>query len=286
MKSPELRLRTIARTTFMEITGHMVGMLRNLWEYRHFVANSIWNDFYTRLARSKLGSAWLILQPLSQAMIYAFILSNLLSSKLPGVSGQYAYAVYLMSGLLAWNLFAEVLDRCLKIFVSNANIMKKVYFPRITLPVIAVGSALVNNMILFVVMIALFVPLGHEFSWTFLYIPLMAPIIALFAAGCGIFLGIVNVFVRDIEQAVPIVLQVLFWFTPIVYPASVIPPQYAAYLHVGPMFEMVTFYHEAIVFHNPPSLSGIVTVAVIAAVACAFSLMVFRRANADMVDVL
>lgn len=264
----------------------MLGMLRGLWSYRHFVLTSIWNDFFARFARSKLGGTWLILHPLSQVMIYAFILSNLLASRIPDVPSTYGYAVYLMSGLLAWNLFSEVVDRCTKIFVNNANIIKKMNFPRITLPVIAIGSALLNNMILFVVMIVIFGLLQHDIGFSFVSILYLAPIIALLGAGVGIILGIINVFIRDVEQVVPIVLQVLFWFTPIVYPITVIPEKYVTYLGLNPMFEMVRYYHEAIVYHRFPPIENALILAVGALVLAILAIALFRRANADMVDVL
>jgi lipopolysaccharide transport system permease protein len=261
-------------------------MLHRAWEYRFFVLTSIWNDFYMRFVRSTLGGAWLILHPLSQVMIYAFILSNLLASRIPGISGTYGYAIYLMAGLLAWNLFSEVLDRCMKVFVKNSNIIKKVSFPRITLPIIEIGSALLNNLMLLVVMVVIFLLLGHGIGWSILSVLLMAPVIALLAAGIGITLGVLNIFIRDIEQIVPIILQVLFWFTPIVYPASGIPEKYLAFLRLSPVFQMVSAYHEAIVYHRFPSLTVIAAVSALALIACAFSLFLFRRASADMVDVL
>jgi lipopolysaccharide transport system permease protein len=263
-----------------------VGILKGLWSYRFFVLTSIWNDFYARFVRSKLGGGWLILHPLSQVMIYAFILSNLLSSRIPGVEGTYGYAIYLMAGLLAWNLFSEVLDRCIKVFVNNANIIKKMNFPRITLPVIAIGSALLNNLLLFLVMIVIFFLLGHSVSWSFLAVFLMAPVIVLLAAGIGIILGVINVFVRDIEQVMPIILQILFWFTPIVYPSGGIPAVYAKYLSLSPMFKMVNYYHEAIVYHRMPPLSGVAIILLGSLIVCALAIFLFRRANADMVDVL
>lgn len=264
----------------------MLGMLRSLWTYRHFVLTSIWNDFFARFVRSKLGAAWLILHPLSQVMIYAFILSNLLASRIPDLPSTYGYAIYLMSGLLAWNLFAEVLDRCTKVFVNNANIIKKMNFPRITLPVIAIGSALLNNAILFTVMIVIFWLLGHEIAWSFLAVLYLAPIIAMLGAGVGIILGVFNVFIRDVEQVVPIVLQVLFWFTPIVYPITVIPQKYVDYLQLSPMFKMVRYYHEAIVYHRFPPIESALWLGAGALILGILAIALFRRANADMVDVL
>lgn len=264
----------------------MLGMLRSLWNYRYFVLTSIGNDFFARFVRSKLGGAWLILHPLSQVMIYAFILSNLLAGRIPDLPNTYGYAIYLMSGLLAWNLFSEVLDRCTKVFVNNANIIKKMNFPRITLPVIAIGSALLNNIILFIVMIVIFWLLGHDIRWSFLAILYLAPIVAMLGAGIGIILGVFNVFIRDVEQIVPIVLQVLFWFTPIVYPISVIPQKYVEFLQLSPMFTMVRYYHEVIVYHRVPPIDNALIIGAGALILGIMAVALFRRANADMVDVL
>lgn len=264
----------------------MQGIIRSLWLYRFFIWQSIKNDFHARFVRSKLGGLWVILQPLSQVMIYAFILSNLLSNRLPGVESTYGYAVYLMAGLLFWNLFTEIIDRCLKIFINNANTLKKVSFPRISLPVIAIGSALINNLALFVVMNVIFLILGHWVSWYLLYYVILAPLVAIFAAGIGLLLGVINVFVRDTEQVVPIVLQVLFWFTPIVYPANIVPEAYMKFLSLSPLYSLAEAYHNIILFHQAPHLTPLVIIAVFALALCAFSLVLFRKAGPDMVDVL
>jgi lipopolysaccharide transport system permease protein len=264
----------------------MQGIARSLFDYRYFIFNSIRNDFYARFVRSKLGGVWLILHPLSQVLIYAFILSNLLSSRLPGVAGTYAYAVYLMAGLLAWNLFTEIIDRCVKIFIVNGNTIKKVSFPRIALPIIAIGSALVNNLVLFVVMNVIFLVLGHPITPVIALYFVLTPLVAALAAGVGLILGVLNVFIRDIEQVVPILLQVLFWFTPIVYPVSIIPEQYIPLLQLSPIFTFVEAYHQMIVYHQVPQLGGMVFIGVLAALLCLFAFTLFRRASADMVDAL
>lgn len=264
----------------------MRSIVRSLWQYRFFIWISIKNDFQARFVRSKLGGFWVILQPLSQVLIYAFILSNLLSSRLPGVNGAYAYAVYLMAGLLCWNLFTEIIDRCLKIFVSNANTLKKVNFPRMTLPVSAIGSALINNCILFLVINAIFLLLGHWVTAYLLYYFLLAPIVAVFAAGIGLSLGVINVFVRDTEQVVPIGLQILFWFTPIVYPSNVVPEAYRSILELSPLYVLVSAYHNVILYHQKPPLMSILIIAALAGLLCVVALTLFRKANSDMVDAL
>jgi lipopolysaccharide transport system permease protein len=261
-------------------------ILRSLWDYRFFVLSSIKNDFHARFIRSKLGGFWVILQPLSQVLIYAFILSNLLSSRIQGVDGTYGYAIYLMAGLLAWNLFTDILDRCTRVFVANANLMKKVKFPRITLPIIAIGSAIVNNLILFAIINAIFVFLGHRVGLDVFYYLLVMPVVALLAAGVGMVLGVLNVFIRDIEQVVPIVLQVLFWFTPIVYPANIIPEVYTRILSLSPLYTLVEAYHSFIVFDLPLPWLKLAIIALLGLLICLLGLFLFRRASADMVDVL
>ena len=264
----------------------MLRMLRGLWLYRHFVLSSIANELRLRFVRSKLGGLWMIINPLAQVAIYALILSNVLGAKLPGIGNKYAYAIYLMAGLLAWTLFDEIINRCLNLFIQQGNLMKKMSFPRITLPSIVIGSCLLNNIFLFAAMLVVFALLGHQFSLAMLWLVPLTLIVAVFALGIGLILGVMNVFVRDIGQIVPIVLQVWFWFTPIVYPEAIIPASYRHLLGLNPIYSLVDAYHQVLVYNIAPSLGGIFTIAAIALALMLMSLFLFRRAGAEMVDVL
>lgn len=264
----------------------MLGMLRGLWQYQHFVFSSIRNEFKCRFARSKLGGMWIIINPLSQVLIYALILSNVLAAKIPGIENKYSYAIYLMAGLLAWTLFSEIINRCLNLFIEQGNLMKKMNFPRITLPSIVIGSCLLNYILLFIAMLAIFALLGHQFSFVMLWLlPLTITLVAL-ALGIGLTLGILNVFLRDLGQVVPIILQVWFWFTPIVYPENIIPENYQHLMNLNPMYPIVNAYHEILVYNNAPELYAISMISIIALAALFLSLFLFRRASSEMVDVL
>jgi lipopolysaccharide transport system permease protein len=228
----------------------------------------------------------MIIHPLAQVAIYAVILSNVLAAKLPGIENKYAYAIYLMAGILAWNLFSEIIGRCLTVFIDQGNLMKKMRFPRITLPVIVVGSCLLNNMLLLASMLAVFAILGHmpglEMFWL---VPLTLIVVAL-GVGIGLILGVLNVFVRDIGQVVPIVLQVLFWFTPIVYPLNIIPVELKGAIEANPMYPVVTAYHDVLVYSTSPQLQHIVITGAISIGLLLFGLFLFRRAAPEMVDAL
>jgi len=266
----------------------MFAILRSLLLYKHFILSSIRNELVTKFVRSKLGGLWIIINPLSQVAIYALILSNVLAAKIPGVEKTYSYAIYLMAGLLAWNLFSEIISRCLNLFIENGNLMKKISFPKITLPVIVLGSSLLNNMFLFIAMMFIFVILGHSFSLVILWLIPLTVLLATLALSLGLILGIFNVFLRDVAQIIPIVLQVWFWFTPIVYPISIIPEKYHQLLMVlNPMFSITNAYQMIIVYGKAPPLdSGLVMVSVLTLALLALSLFLFRRATEEMVDVL
>ncbi len=264
----------------------MFGMLSAAWRYRFFIFSSIKTELQTKFIRSKLGGLWMILHPLSQVLIFAFVLSAVLSAKLPGIDNQYAYAIYLMSGTLGWSLFAEIVNRCLTLFIDNGNLLKKLVFPKIALPLIVTGSALVNNTLLFVAILAIFGALGHMPGVEVFWLPvLMVANIAL-ALGLGLALGVLNVFMRDIGQVVPVIMQFLFWFTPVVYMVNIIPEEYRDWLEFNPMIPIITGYQNILLYNHAPDWAGLGVIALIAMTLLAFALFLFRKASSEMVDQL
>lgn len=264
----------------------MLGMLRSLWQYRSFIVSSIRNEFVTRFARSRLGGFWMIVHPLVQVAIYSLILSNVLSAKLPGIENKYAYAIYLMAGTLAWSLFSDVISRCLNLFIEQGNLMKKMKFPRITLPVIVVGSCVLNNLILAVAIVIVLVLLQHDLGLTKLWLLPLTLVVLMLSIGIGLILGVMNVFMRDIGQVVPILLQLTFWFTPIVYPASIIPTWAQGALNFNPMYPVVNAYHDVLVYNVAPHPLELVLITGISVLLLLIGLFMFRRASAEMVDAL
>ena len=261
-------------------------MLLSAWRFRHFILSSIHNDFRSRFTRNRLGSLWMILNPLAQVTIFAFVLSAVLSAKLPGIDNQYAYAIYLMAGTLAWSLFSEVVLRCLTLFIDNGNLLKKMAFPRICLPLIVTGTALVNNVLLLIAIIAIFALLGHLPGIDVLWLPSLYLINLALGLGLGLTLGILNVFIRDIGQVVPIIFQFLYWLTPIVYMPTIIPETYRHWLAFNPMYHVVTAYQNILVFNQYPEWSSLLTLGVVATILLGLALFLFRKASAEMVDVI
>lgn len=256
------------------------------WNYRYFVLSSIKNELRLRFVRSKLGGLWMILHPLMQVLIFALILSEVLSAKLPGSNGKFAYALYLMSGMLFWALFSDTLGRFTGLFIESGNLMRKISFPRICLPLIAGGTALVNGVLLLLAILVVFVCMGYVPSAAALWVPMLMLLTLWLAMSLGLILGTLNAFMRDIGQVIPVILQAMFWLTPIVYHLEVLPERYRDLFKLNPLYPLVTSFQNVMVFGQQPLWPELCYLSALALALSLVALMVFRRASAEMVDVL
>jgi homopolymeric O-antigen transport system permease protein len=264
----------------------MFGMLLRAWRYRHFIYSSIRNEFRSRFARSRLGGLWMVIHPLAQVVIFAFVLSAVLSSKLPGINSRFAYALYLMAGMLAWSLFSDLVLRSLTVFLENGTLLKNMMFPRICLPLIVSGTALVNNLLLFVAILGIFALLGQPLGWSTLWLPVLIVLNVMLGAGLGLLLGVFNVFIRDVGQVVPIVMQFLFWLTPVAYMPAALSGRYKDWLLLNPLTPLVNSYQNILVYGTQPRWLPLIGTAIIAIVSSILALFFFRKASPEMVDTL
>lgn len=264
----------------------MKDMARALWIYRHFVLSSIKNELLMRFIQSKLGALWMVIHPLMQVLIFATILSEVLSAKLPDIDNKYAYALYLMAGTLCWTLFAETVSKCLNLFIDNGNLMKKMAFPRICLPSIAAGSVMVNNVLLLLAILVVFAVMGHFPTARALWLPVLMLLTLSFAMSVGLLLGVLNVFMRDIGQIVPVALQALFWLTPVVYNLAILPSETRTYFQFNPLYALVTSYQNVLLYNRSPLWNELGVILAGTLVMAVVSLVMFRRASPEMVDAL
>jgi lipopolysaccharide transport system permease protein len=261
-------------------------MLKRVWAYRHFILSSIKSELKGRFARSRLGALWFILHPLAQAAVLALVLAEVLAARLPEAPSKAAYALYLMAGTAAWSLFSEIVSRCTGIFIEYSSVLRKIAFPRICLPVIVGGSALVHHALLLLAVVAVFLLFGVVPSPVISTLVIGAALIAAFAFGLGVLLGIFNVFTRDIAQVLGIVLQFWFWLTPIVYTREMLPAHLRRFIDLNPLYPMVRMYQDALVWNRVPEWPALVWPTVLALSLMVGSLVLFRRATADLVDAL
>jgi lipopolysaccharide transport system permease protein len=197
--------------------------LRAVWDFRGFIFGSVKREFQLRYRGAVLGLAWAAIQPLALILIYTLVFSRLMKGAVPGTSGALAYGIYLCAGIITWSFFAETVQRGQSIFLDHSNLLKKLPFPRITLPVIIGLFTLLNFAIAFALFLAFLLITGN-FPGTVVLaaIPLLL-VQMVFALSLGVILGVWNVFVRDAGQISGLLLQLWFWATPIVYPVTILP---------------------------------------------------------------
>ena len=261
-------------------------MFAALWGYRGFIVESVKREFQSQYTNALLGAVWTVIKPLSMIVVYTVIFSQIMRAKLPGVDTKFAYSVYLCAGVLTWGLFTEMVSRLQNIFLDQANLLKKISFPRLCLPVIVVANALVNFLIIFG-LFTLFLIFSGLFPGVvfFALIPVLM-IQVLFTIGLGVSLGVLNVFFRDIGQFFSVVLQFWFWLTPVVYPLTILPAAMQKAVHYNPMTAVIVSYQQVLVEGIWPNWVSLWPVTLAAVLLCLFGLRLFRQHAGEMVDEL
>jgi len=263
-------------------------MLRGLWAYRGFVLGSVKREFQSKYSNAMLGAVWSLLAPLAMIVVYTVIFSQVMHSRLPGgaADAPYAYSIWLCAGVLTWNLFSEIVGRAQGMFIEQANLIKKISFPRICLPLIVVLNALLNFGIIFGLFTVFLLVSGSFPGWVFLALLPVLLLQTLLAIGIGMVAGVLNVFFRDVGQFVTIAMQFWFWLTPIVYPATILPAEVRPLLAWNPMARVIAAWQDVLVKGTAPDWAGLAPVALLALLLCAFGLRLFRRRAGEMVDEL
>lgn len=270
----------------VNLKGTLVLRVLALWRYKGFVFTMVWREFWGRYLGSLLGSIWSIINPIAMIFIYTVIFSKIMQARLAGVEDTLGYGIFLCAGLLTWGFFSELLGRCPNIFIDQANLLKKVSFPRITLPVIVLFSSAVNFAIIFIIFLLFLIISGRFPGWAIIaFLPLLF-IQQAFALGLGMVLGTLNVFFRDVGQFVGIVLQFWFWLTPIVYPLSILPERVRSMIELNPMGQLVGAYQQIILHGQWPNWALFRFHAIGAFIALTVGFLVFRRLSGEIVDEL
>jgi lipopolysaccharide transport system permease protein len=264
----------------------MGNFLRAIWNYRGFILSSIKREFQAKYRNSLLGALWSILNPLAMIVVYTVIFAEIMKAKLPGVSGTFAYSIYLCAGTLSWGLFSEIVGRAQNVFIENGNLLKKISFPRLCLPAVIIGSALINFGITYGLFVGFLLISGNFPGIYFIALLPLVLILILFSIGLGITLGVLNVFFRDVGQFFGIFLSFWFWMTPIVYPAEILSERIRPVLSLNPMASLIGAFQRVLVFGTWPDWSSLIPVAVLALLFCLFGLHLFRKHAGEMVDEL
>jgi lipopolysaccharide transport system permease protein len=195
--------------------------LRELWSYHELLYFLTWRDILVRYKQAVLGVAWAILQPLLTMVVFTVVFNMALGIKSP--ASDVPYAVFSFSGLLPWQFFAGALSRSGVSLVGNANLLTKVYFPRLVIPISAVLAGLVDLGISFLVLIGLMAAYGIAPTWHVVFLPLFVLLAFATALAVSLWFSALNVLYRDVQYVIPFLVQLWMFVSPVIYPISKIP---------------------------------------------------------------
>lgn len=277
------------RSSRMLGCGHCVKKMwrwRQIWAYRGFISSSVKRDFQNRYTNSLLGVSWVVIHPLATILVYTVIFAKVMGARLPGVDSTFAYSIFLCSGVLTWGLFTEITSRAQTMFIENANLLKKLRFPKVCLPIVVICCAVLNFLIVFGLFTVFLVASGNFPGLVFLaLLPLTALLVA-FAIGLGLVIGVLNVFFRDVGQGFTIVLTFWFWLTPIVYAPSVLPGWTQSLVAFNPMASFMAAVQGVLVEKTWPAWNSLSYMMASSALLCLLGVRLFRRHAGEMVDEL
>jgi len=256
--------------------------LRELWAYRELLYFFTWRDLKVRYKQTLFGFAWAIIQPVFMMIIFSLFFGAL--AKIP--SEGIPYPLFSYAAVLPWTLFSEGLSRSSNSLVQDANLLQKVYFPRLLMPLSGVLSPVVDFAIAFVVLIALMLYFGYYPSVMMLLILPFLLLELMLATGIGMWLSAINVEYRDVRYAIPFLIQIGLFASPVVYPVTFVPERFqAVYGLLNPMAGIIEGFRWAILGTKPPSYLIIASIAIIVVILVSGAFY-FRRREKAFADVV
>ncbi len=256
--------------------------LGELWRYRELIYFLTWRDIKVRYKQAVLGVGWAVLQPLLTVLIFTVIFGILLKTPSQGLP----YPLFALSALLPWQLFATALQRSSVSLVGNANLITKIYFPRLAIPLSTVLAALVDFGVSFIVLLMVMIYYGAWPGWRILWILPIVLLTLVTALSVGLWLSALNVQYRDIQHMVPFIIQVWMYASPIVYPIETIPEGLWRSLYgLNPMVGVIQGFRWALLGGNPPDLTMVVSMGVVL-ILLITGVYYFRRMEKTFADVV
>lgn len=252
--------------------------LRELWAYRELLYFLIWRDVKVRYKQTALGAAWAILQPLMMMIIFTFFFG-----RLAGItSGDIPYPIFAYAGLLPWTFFANAITNSGNSLIGSTNLITKVYFPRVLVPAAAVAAGLVDLAIAFLLLFVLMFYYHVGLHINMLLLPLLIFLTTLLALAVGMWMSALNVKYRDVRYALPFLIQIWMFSSPVIYP---VPQSWRWLLALNPMTGIITGFRSAL-FGKPIDWLTLGLSAVITLLLLLCATFVFNRMEKSFADVI
>lgn len=255
--------------------------LGELWAYRELLYFLTWRDIKVRYQQTLLGATWAIIQPLLTMLIFTLFFGKLAGIPSDGIP----YPIFAYTGLLVWTFFANAITNSGNSLVGSTSLITKVYFPRLMIPLATVIAGLVDFAIAFLILLGLMIYYGIGLTWSMLLLPVFITLTALIAAGVGMWMSALNVKYRDIRYALPFLIQIWMFASPIIYPLSLVPEKWKWLLLLNPLTGIVEGFRSTL-FGREMNYRALAFSALITLVVFVYSAYTFRRMERKFADII
>lgn len=276
----EIKSADLPLVRILPYSSRLALRLNELWDYRELLYFLVWRDVKVRYKQTAIGAAWAVIQPVITMIVFTVVFDKF--AKVP--SGGLPYPIFSFTALLPWNYFSRALNQSILSLVSNANLITKVYFPRLLLPISAVLAGLIDFGIAFVFLVGMMIWYGVEPSSGVVFLPAFVLLIMLTALSVSLWLSVINVRYRDVGQAIPFLIQIWMFVSPIAYPASVVPEKWRLLYSLNPMAGAIEGFRWALTSSEPPPVQEILVCTLIVGVLLYGGLVFFKRMEETFAD--
>ena len=258
----------------------MINMFKNIYQYRELLKSNIKKEIRGKYKHSFLGVLWSFLNPLLQLAVYAIIFPLILKNT------QDHYVIFLCVALIPWNFFTTVVNQSTGTVINNADIVKKVYFPREILPISVVTSQLVNFLISTIIILIFVLCSGMGFSWYLLLYPVILLIQYIFSVGIAFIVSSLTVFLRDLEHLINIALMMLFYGSPIAYSAEALTGKLSLIITLNPMAHILIAYRDIFYYQRIPNMLNLAILAVVSILIFVIGYLIFNKLQKNFAEEL
>lgn len=252
-----------------------------IWSYRELITSFTLRDIRLRYKQTGLGIAWAVLQPLLIMIVFSLFFGKL--AKIP--SDGIPYPLFVLTALLPWTLFAEGLTRSTSSMITNANIMTKVYFPRLVMPMSSILSPLVDFAVSLIILVVMMFYYGFIPTVNIVFLPLFILLALVTSLGVGLWLSALNVKYRDFQYTVPFVIQIWMFASPVVYASTLVPESLRIWYGLNPMTGVIEGFRWAILGANPPGAMILVSICMVIVLLIS-GMFYFRRMEQYYADIV
>lgn len=256
--------------------------LRAVWQYRELLYFLIWRDVKVRYKQTVIGAGWAILQPLMTMAIFTVVFGNF--AKIP--SDGLPYPLFAYTALLPWTYFAQAISRSGTSLVSSTNLISKIYFPRLIIPIASVATPVVDFLLSFVILLGLMGWFSVTPTWGVLALPLLLFLALLTALAVGLFLSALNVRYRDVGHTIPFLVQFWMYASPVAYPVSLVPERWRLLYSLNPMAGVIEGFRWALLGKESPDFGVMAASASVVLVLLIGGIVYFKQMERTFADVI